>query len=260
MRARAASCREAEREKREKQKNVREEREEIDDDDGGETGVGDVADEVDEEVEREQHHRGGNDRVHGRLRADVVDQRRPTQRAGGRIRGEEAAEQRAAPQRDELLVLVDLVAFLRSQPRRSAYLAREGLAHRDGDHERDGPDQNALRNHAREMMPVRNRQRREAGVQLVFAHVVQTPPVVQVEEPHQQHVHDDEKQLEKRNGETENLHRERDARKHAGVELFEGVEEKHGANAHQKRVPIVRGDRFGVEDVEEDSEKGVFVG
>lgn len=140
-----------------------------------------------------------------------------------------------------------------------AYLAREGLAHRDRDHERDGADQNALRNHAGEMVPVRNRQRREAGVQLVLAHVVQTPPVVQVEEPHQHNVHDDEEQLDSRKGETENLHRKRDARKHAGVELFEGVEEKHGANADQKRVPIVRSDRFGVENVEEDGEKGIFV-
>ena len=108
-------------------------------------------------------------------------------------------------------------------------------------------------------MPVRNRQRREAGVQLVLAHVVQTPPVVQVEEPHQHNVHDDEEQLDSRKGETENLHRKRDARKHAGVELFESVEEKHGANADQKRVPIVRSDRFGVENVEEDGEKGILV-
>lgn len=108
-------------------------------------------------------------------------------------------------------------------------------------------------------MPVRNRQRREAGVQLVLAHVVQTPPVVQVEEPHQHNVHDDEEQLDSRKGETENLHRKRDARKHAGVELFEGVEEKHGANADQKRVPIVRSDRFGVENVKEDGEKGILV-
>ena len=32
-------------------------------------------------------------------------------------------------------------------------------------------------------------------MQLVFAHVVQTPPVVQVEEPHQENVHDDQEQL-----------------------------------------------------------------
>ena len=93
---------------------MREEREEIDDDDGGETGVGDESDEIDEEVEREQHHGGRNDRVHGRLRADVVDQRRSAQRAGRRISGEEASEQRTAPQRDKLLVLIDLIPFLRS--------------------------------------------------------------------------------------------------------------------------------------------------
>lgn len=93
---------------------MREEREEIDDHDGGETGVGDESDEIDEEVEREQHHGGRNDRVHGRLRADVVDQRRSAQRAGRRISGEEASEQRAAPQRDKLLILIDLVPFLRS--------------------------------------------------------------------------------------------------------------------------------------------------
>ena len=113
--ARAASSREAACERiKENKKNVREEREEVDDDDGGETGVGDEPDEIDEEKEREQHHGGGDDRVHGRLRADVVDQRRSAQRAGRRVGGEEASEQRAAPQRDELLVLIDLVPFLRS--------------------------------------------------------------------------------------------------------------------------------------------------
>lgn len=50
-----------------------EEREEIDDDDGGETGVGDESNEVHEEVEREENHRGGDHRVHRRLRADIVD-------------------------------------------------------------------------------------------------------------------------------------------------------------------------------------------
>lgn len=93
---------------------MREEGEEIDDDDGGETGVGDEPDEVDEEKEREQHHGGGDDGVHGRLRADIVDQRRSAQRAGRRVGGEEASEQRAAAQRDELLVLIDLVPLLRS--------------------------------------------------------------------------------------------------------------------------------------------------